>query len=162
MKIKRFGGSGYYNCRNDIQAILGVRRPELKDALRWAERRDQAIDRAALSAENVSHASDNEALHAHIVVQRAKINLCAGARTRSQKLKSRCDPGTGINHVGTTLRALRPKQTGGIKDLLLALEKWDDETRKHEAGTGPAMLNEATKKSVGSGASIHAENITSF
>ena len=52
-------------------------------------------------------------------------------------------------------------QTGGIKDLLLALEKWDDKIRKHEAGTGAAMLNEATKKSVGSGASIVAANIRS-
>ena len=53
-------------------------------------------------------------------------------------------------------------QTVGIKDLLLAHEKWDDEIPKHEEGTGAAMLNEATKKSVGSGASILAENITSF
>ena len=48
MQIERFGCSGYYNCRNDIKAILGVTWPELKDELRWAGRRDQVIDRAAL------------------------------------------------------------------------------------------------------------------
>ena len=159
MKIERFGGSGYYNCRNDIKAILGVRRPELKDELRWAGRRDQVIDRAALSPENVFQASDNEALHAHILVQRAKISW---STKEWRKLKSRCGPRTGINHIGATLRALRPMQTVDVKDLLLALEKWDDEIRKHEEGTGAAMLNEVTKNSVGSGASTNAENITSF
>ena len=53
-------------------------------------------------------------------------------------------------------------QAVGIKFLLLDLEKWEDEIRKHEEGTAAAMLNEATKKSVGSGASIIAENIRSF
>ena len=60
------------------------------------------------------------------------------------------------------MRALRPMQSVGIKFLLLDFEKWEDEIRKHEEGTAAAMLNEATKKSVGSGASIIAENIRSF
>ena len=35
-----------------------------------------------------------------------------------------------------------------IKDLLPALEKWEDEIRKHEEVTGAAMLNKATKKAI--------------
>ena len=39
LEIERFGGNGGHNWSDDIKAILGVRRPELKDALRWLERR---------------------------------------------------------------------------------------------------------------------------
>ena len=35
-----------------------------------------------------------------------------------------------------------------IKDLLPALEKWEDEIRKHEEVTGAAVLNKATKKAI--------------
>ena len=43
LKIERFGGNGGHNWNDNVKAILRVRRPELKDAVRWLERRrDQA------------------------------------------------------------------------------------------------------------------------
>ena len=35
-----------------------------------------------------------------------------------------------------------------MKELLPALERWEDEIRKHDEITGAAMLNEATKKAI--------------
>ena len=44
---------------------------------------------------------------------------------------SKYDPETEMNQIGATLRTLRPARIVAIKDLLLALEKWEDEIRKH-------------------------------
>ena len=38
-------------------------------------------------------------------------------------------------------------QTIDVKDLLPALEKWEDEIRKHEDSTGAAILNQARSPS---------------
>ena len=63
-------------------------------------------------------------------------------------MKSRYDPETEMNQIGATLKALRPARIVDIKDLLLALEKWEDEIRKHEEITGAATLNKATTKAI--------------
>ena len=50
-----------------------------------------------------------------------------------------------MDQVGATLRALRPTKITDVKE---ALERWEDEIRKHAEIIGAAMLNEATKKAI--------------
>ena len=53
-----------------------------------------------------------------------------------------------MNHICATLRAMKPTKMRDSKDLLPALERCENEIRKHDEIIGAAMLNAATKKAI--------------
>ena len=154
-KPDKFIGSGYHNWGDDVKAILGTKNVELPRALRWAERRqDDPIDGTDTEEFTDITMNENEALHAYLMLNTAgeprtivKGSLGNGLEAW-RRLKNRYDPETEMNQIGATIRALKPPKVNQLKDLLPALEKWEDELRRQEDATGAPTLNEPTKKAI--------------
>ena len=95
-------------------------------------------------------AADNEALRAHILHwRRAAIRrqMKLGHLSRSvATVEKQARPINGDEP--DTLGALRPTKITDVKDFLPALERWEDEIKKHEEITGAPMLQEATEKAI--------------
>ena len=124
-----------------------------KVALRWAERRrDQAIDRAALSMLSKPTTTGPSARTSWCTRAGSQDPSPKGAGGNGleawRKRKSRYDPESRNEPNRSDTECLRPMKIVDTKDLLPALAKWEDEIRKHEEVTGAAMLNKATKKAI--------------
>ncbi len=151
-----FDGSGYHNWAEDLVAIVGSKNDKIGEAMKWVETKGDTktnFEEIALHNPGVTEAEVRELyvylMHYLIGEPRIIAKGAGGDGVEAwRRLKARYDPTSETSQVNVLLQVLQPAKAKNVKDILPAIEKWEEGLRRQQTLTGLEPLPDGTKRAL--------------